>query len=141
MSDNMSDNIFDKFLLKLISVIHISLICFIVIVPFTNSNYLLMMHAMIVPFIIFHWVLNNNMCALTLVEKKLREKITGTKNAHKECLSCKIIEPIYDFKNNYKERAIFIYTVTIILWLISASKLWKKYKSGEIKKFVDLMKI
>lgn len=74
MSDNMSDNIFDKFLLKLISVIHISLICFIVIVPFTNSNYLLMMHAMIVPFIIFHWVLNNNMCALTLVEKKLKRK-------------------------------------------------------------------
>ena len=137
---NNDNNLFNKFLLKIISIIHISVLCFIIITPFINSNYLLLLHAMIVPFIIFHWVLNNNMCALTLVEKKLREKITGTKNAEKECFSCKIIEPIYDFKNNYKERATFIYIATITLWLVSVSKLAHKYKTGQITKFVDLMK-
>jgi len=137
---NNDNNLFNKMLLKIISIIHILVLCFIIITPFIDSNYLLLLHAMLVPFIIFHWVLNNNMCALTLVEKKLREKITGTKNAEKECFSCKIIEPIYDFKNNYKERATFIYIATISLWLVSVSKLVKKYKAGKITKFVDLMK-
>jgi hypothetical protein len=93
---------------------------------------------MIVPFIIFHWVLNNNMCALTLVEKKLREKITGTKNAEKECFSCKIIEPIYDFKNNYKDRAKFIYASASLLWIISMVRLYLRYKNGHIKSYKDL---
>jgi hypothetical protein len=134
-------SLFDKVLLKLVSAIHIIVLCFIIITPFIDSNYLLLLHSMLVPFIMFHWLLNNNMCALTLLEKKLREKITGTKITSKECFSCKIIEPIYDFKNNYKERATFIYTVTTILWLISVSKLTYKYKTGKIKKFTDLMRI
>jgi hypothetical protein len=89
----------DKILLKLISGLHIIFICFVLIAPFLNSNYILFIHSIIMPFIMMHWLLNNNMCALTLLETKMREKMTGIVNAKKECISCKIIEPIY---KNYK---------------------------------------
>lgn len=133
--------LWDNIKLKLIVIIHIIFVIFVILTPFTNSNYLLLLHVILVPFIILHWSLNDNTCALTTLEKKLRERMNGIKNAHKECFSCKIIEPIYDFKNNYKERAMFIYIITIILWCISILKLYKKYKNKEITKFIDLIKI
>ncbi len=134
-------NIINTILLKLILIIHIVIVIFILLIPFTNSNYLLLLHAIMVPFIMIHWVLNNNTCALTLFEKKIREKITGTTNAHRECFTCKIIEPIYDFKNNYKERATFIYAITTGLWLISVLKLYFKFKNCQIKNLKELMTI
>ena len=134
-------NIFDNLKLKLVVLIHIIFVIFIIVTPFTNSTYFLLLHAIVTPFIMIHWSLNDNSCALTTFEKKLRTKINGIENATKQCFSCKIIEPIYDFKNNYKERATFIYICTTILWLISVLKLYRKYKNKEITKFVDLMKM
>lgn len=133
--------LWDNIKLKIVVIIHIIFVIFVIFTPFTNSNYFLCLHSIIVPFIILHWSLNDNTCALTTFEKKLREKINGVQNANKECFSCKIIEPIYDFKNNYKERAMFIYGVTIILWCISVSKLYRKYKNKEITKFMDIIKM
>lgn len=133
--------LWDNIKLKIIIIIHILFVMFVILTPFTNSNYLLCMHILIVPFIMLHWCLNDNTCALTTLEKKMREKMYGTKNAHKECFSCKIIEPIYDFKQNYKERANFIYLITTILWLISVGKIYRKIKTKEVTKFMDLMKI
>ena len=115
-------------------------VLFVVLTPFFGNNYFLMLHVMSIPFMMLHWVANDNNCALTLMEKKIREKIYGKVNKN-DCFTCKIIEPIYDFKNNYKERATFIYSVTTLLWLISLYKLNKKYRDGKIKNFYDLMKI
>ena len=53
-------NIIDEIKLKIIVLCHILLVCFAVLSPFTNSNYILFMHAIIIPFIIAHWLLNNN---------------------------------------------------------------------------------
>ena len=130
----LSDNI----LLKIISIVHILFVCFIILVPFTDSNYLLAMHVILVPFIMIHWVYNNNICALTLIEHALREKITGEKFDRKKCISARIIEPLYDFKNNHESRTKLIYGLTSILLLISISKLYFKYKSGSIKIWKDL---
>jgi hypothetical protein len=134
-------NITDKITLQLIILIHTIFVLFVVVTPFSTSNYFLLLHIIIVPFVMLHWLLNNNTCALTLFEKSLREKITGIKTSKKDCFTCKIIEPIYDFKNNYKERSNFIYGATIALFLISAYKLYKKRKDGKIKKLQDLMVI
>jgi hypothetical protein len=131
----------DNITLQLIVLIHTLFVLFVVVTPLSNSNYFLLLHLIIVPFVIIHWLLNNNMCALTLFEKALREKISGVKTAKKECFTCKIIEPIYDFKNNYKERAALIYAGTSFLLLITIYKLVKKYKDGKIKSIYDFMKI
>jgi hypothetical protein len=129
-----------EILLTLINIIHILYILFVVLVPFTNSNYFLLLHAIIIPFMMFHWIINNNMCFLTLVERYIRIK-NGLSVSNEECFTCRLIEPVYDFEKNNKSSSEFIYIVTISLWLMSVFKLYKKYRNGEVTSLTDLTKI
>lgn len=125
------------FILKFISFIHLLIVLFILIVPFLNMNYLLLLHAIIVPFIVMHWLLNNNTCALTLAERNLK-KILYEDIDDDDCFTCKLIEPVYDFKKNFESYSILIYVITIGLWLMSAGKLYYKYKTRQITNYLDL---
>lgn len=128
----------NEIFLQIITFIHILIILFIVIVPFTNSNYFLLLHAVVVPFIIIHWILNDNTCVLTVLEKNIRENLYGVIPKQDECFTCQLIEPIYDFKKNYESMSTAIYIITITLWAVSVYKLYAKWKCGEIKSFSDL---
>jgi len=127
-----------ELLLKIITLIHLLFVLFIIGVPFINSNYLLFVHVIIVPFIVLHWICNDNTCVLTLVEKKLRKDIYGDKYNKDDCITCKLIEPVYDFRKNYKQFSRIIYTITFILWSISLGRLLYKYKNNEITTYRDL---
>jgi hypothetical protein len=129
-----------KPLLYLIKALHLAIIIFIVIVPFLNKNYFLLLHIITVPFIMFHWILNNNTCALTLVEHYITEKITGKPVDPRESFMSNLINPVYDFANNHKDLDIMLYIVVSILFLISGMKLIKKKLDGEIKTFTDLFR-
>lgn len=124
-------------ILKLITLVHTLLVIFICVAPFLNMNYLLLLHAIIVPFIIIHWLLNDNTCALTVAERNLKKLVYGTVDED-ECFTCKLIEPVYDFKKNNVKSSKIIYIVTISLWLVSLSVLWYKYKTGSIGNCLDL---
>lgn len=132
---------FTELLLNIITILHILFVLFVIVVPFTSSNYLLFMHSVFVPFLLFHWVLNDNTCALTIVERKLRQKISGKDFVDDDCITCKLIEPVYDFRKNYETFTTIIYTVTISLWLISVYKLYSGYSNGSITSFKDLFTI
>ena len=125
-------------LLYIILAMHVLLMLFILLVPFFGSNYLLTMHFIIVPFIILHWVVNNNTCALTIMEHKIRETMTGTVCDVNDCITYRIVSPVYDFNKNYNNFSSIIYIITISLWLISAYRLYSKYKSGEIRSIIDV---
>ena len=130
-------SIIDEIKLKIIFICHLIVVLFVTLTPFSNSNYFLFMHSIIVPFIMMHWVSNNDTCALTLVEKELRKRLNKD-YTHNDCFTCKIIEPIYHFKNNNKNRANTIYGITTILWSISLFKLYNRYKCGKISSIRDL---
>lgn len=130
-------SIIDEIKLKIIFICHIIVILFVTITPFSNSNYFLFMHSIVIPFIMMHWISNNDMCALTLVEKELRKRLNKN-STHDDCFTCKIIEPIYHFKNNNNDKEKFIYTVTTFLWFLSLFKLYSKYKCGKISSIRDL---
>ena len=127
-----------EIILNIIILVHVLVLIFCIITPFTNSTYLLFLHSIIIPFIMFHWILNDNTCALTLFEKQLRSQINGSTINDSDCFTCKIIHPIYDFKNNHKQFSVFIYTTAILLWSVSVYKLYSKYNYGEIKGLTDL---
>lgn len=93
----------------------------------TNNIMLLLMHVIIIPFIILHWILNNNECSLTTIEKLIKQKYYNDNNY--VCFTCKLIEPVYDFKNNYYNFYALIYGITIILWLICIYKIYKQLKN------------
>jgi hypothetical protein len=117
--------------LYLIMFIHVICILFIIVVPFTNNLLFLLLHSIIVPFMIFHWILNNNTCALTLMEQSIRCKLYGTYPNSNECFIGNIIEPIYDVTQNHKDLSSVIYISAISLWLISLSKLYCIYKENK----------
>lgn len=127
-------------LLKIITFLHFIFVLFVVVIPFTNSTYFLFLHAIFIPFMILHWICNDNTCVLTIIERQLRKYTTG-KASDDDCITCRLIEPVWDFRKNYEGFTAFIYIVTILLWLISVIKLICKYRSGEIKNIKDLFVI
>lgn len=125
-------------ILFLITVLHMIVVLFIIITPFTNSNYLLTMHAFIVPFIIFHWWMSSNICSLTVAENYVRSKLYPGSPID-DCFTYKFIAPIYDFNKNYENYSKFTYGLTFSLWIITIYKLMTKFKNSEIKSYHDLI--
>ena len=126
-----------KLLLYLIIALHTILVLFIVTVPFFGKNYLLFLHSIAGITILIHWVANNNICSLTLIEYKLREIITKKPVKQQDCFMARLINPVYDFKKNHHARRIFLYSVLIILISVSIYKLTKNYKNGILINIFD----
>ena len=125
-------------LLKSITLFHTLFLAFTIISPVLDINYFLLLHSVFIPFMILHWVTNDNTCVLTITERNIKKKIYGEKYTDDECFTCKIINPIYDFKKNNISYTKVIYTVTIMLWFISCYKLYDKYQHGKITKWENL---
>lgn len=125
-------------LIILINIIHLIVIIFVLAAPFSNSNYLMLLHIIVVPFIVLHWTLNNNTCCLTVAEKYIREKNTGITIKEEDCFTYQLVAPIYDFNKNHEAFATFIYILTISLWSISVYNISNKIYTGQINSINDL---
>ena len=131
-----------RILLAIFKILHIIFFTFVILGPFTNSNYILLLHSIFIPFLLVHWVFNDNTCAITTVEKIIKKSIKKEKyDKEKDCLTCKLIDPVFDFRKNNMSRSTFIYTVTIVLWLITIISLKMKIDKGEIAGWMDLFYI
>jgi hypothetical protein len=128
-------------LLILINIIHLIVIIFVLAAPFSNSNYLMLLHAIVIPFIVLHWLLNNNTCCLTVAEKYIREKNTGMAVKEGDCFTYQLVAPIYDFNKDHQSFSTFIYILTISLWFISVHNLTNKYCTDQIKSINELFYI
>ena len=131
----------NEFVLGLITMLHLLFIILVVVIPFTNSTYLLLVYVTVIPFVVFHWLVNDNTCFLTMMEKNIRQKLYGEVPNSAECFTARIIEPVYDFKKNYESMSTFIYLVTFVLWGVAVYKLVRKYCTGEIRGFKDLFRL
>ena len=135
----------NKIILNIISFMHLMLILFVVGVPLlSNDITLLAIHVWVIPFILLHWSLNDNQCAVVTMEKKLRKEAYGENHDiyNEDCISCKLIEPVYDFHKKMEKHKIHnvLFIVTMILWLISANKINNKYENGEISCIIKEIK-
>jgi hypothetical protein len=125
----------------IISILHLAFLGFVVLVPFYGNSYLRLIHTIVIPFVMAHWIMNNNTCALTLMEKKIREHLQGGDVSRKECFVGNLIEPVYDFVANNQDYSTIIYVVTLLLWSIGTFKLYNTFKSGQIKSAIDLLRV
>ena len=122
--------------LYVIVIVHFLLICFVIGAPLFGRNWIIALHLIIVPFIVLHWYLNDNTCALTVAEYKIREQLYGYVD-RSQCYMAKLIDPIYDFKKNNVHLSVFLYTIMFSLSSISVYKLFSRVKSGELKTIYD----
>ncbi len=129
----------NNFVLTLINIIHFLVILFVVFAPFTSSTLLLLLHCIIVPFIMLHWLLNNDTCAITVFEKHIRTTMNGGNPVKDDdCFAYKIIGPIYNFMNDNVDYSKWTWTLTSGLWLVTFYKLFKKQKEGALKKILNI---
>ena len=128
-------------LVLLINIVHLIVIIFVLATPFCDSNYLLLLHIIVIPFIILHWLLNNNTCCLTVAEKYIREKNTGTVVKEDDCFTYQLVAPIYDFNKDHEAFSTFIYILTISLWFISVYNISNKICTNQIKTINELFLI
>ena len=129
----------NKVILQAIFFVHICIILFVVIVPFTNSPFLLMMHSIFVPFILFHWLTNNDTCVLTLTEKYLKN--IKTKKDEDDCFTCRLINPIFNFHMTAENSTGELYMIVVVLWVICMLKLCVKVQNDEIANIRDFYTI
>lgn len=128
-------------LIMLINILHVLVILFVIASPFSDSNYLLLMHITVVPFIILHWILNNNTCCLTLAERVVSSSTNDNKIDDVDCFTHQFIAPIYDFNKNYEAHSNFIYGLTITLWAISVYNYTYKINTNKITNFKEAFAI
>jgi len=101
-----------------------ALIAWMIWAPFSDNDEFLMLHAITAPFLMLHWTLNNDQCALTVVEKHLR----GLEHDHQSFIYT-IVAPVYVIPDESLKK--FVFVSTFVLWLITIQKLrtrktWKK---------------
>lgn len=94
------------FVANFVRIIHILFVLFMVAAPFTN-NFTRDMYIIIVPFLFLHWWMNDDTCALTLMECKLR----GVGKS--ESLMQQIVGPVYDPTNADPFRYAYMFLVWV----------------------------
>ena len=121
------------FLANIIWFLHVLIILFILIAPFTNLTALLILHITFSISLLVHWVFNSDECSLTLLESQLR-------GIHRnESFSYKFISPVYNMCKT--DWSYFCYIITISLMCISIYKLYHSEKlSKTIKCFSERSK-
>ena len=121
------------FLANIIWFLHVLIILFILIAPFTNLTALLILHITFSISLLVHWVFNSDECSLTLLESQLR----GI--PRNESFSYKFISPVYNMCKT--DWSYFCYIITISLMCISIYKLYHSEKlSKTIKCFSERSK-
>lgn len=103
----------------IIKVLHIILVLFVLIIPFLSDKLIhwsvLLLHSVLVFGIVFHWLVNNDACFLTLLECQLR----GIKKTQSFIHS--LVSPVYKIDNSTTSKIVKI--ITPILGLITISRL------------------
>ena len=128
----------NELILYIIVVLHFIFLLFVILTPFVGNNYFLLLHGIMVPFMMAHWYSNDNTCALTLMENKIRKILYGIDPDPNDCFTYNLIAPVYDFKKNNNDISSMIYIITIILWCYTVLRLYTNYKNGKLSKIQDL---
>lgn len=108
----------NAFLANVCWLLHIAFVLWVLIVPFTRNEPMLVLHLIVLPFLWFHWLVYDDTCALTLMERHLR----GV--SHDESFFHNLVSPVYKIKDEHI--ATVSWVLSILLWLITLSKVLKR---------------
>ena len=126
-------NKLSKISITIIQILHVLVMLAVLIIPFIQESIIIDIYYIIfIPFLLLHWLINNDNCALTIIENKLR----GKKNIYDKNINTnftyRFFKPIYTLPILLNSR--FIYFPVIILYFI------KLYKFINNKKYKEMIK-
>lgn len=98
----------------IVTALHWLFVAFVVATPFTPHRGLLVAHVVLVPFLWLHWLLNDDACALTELEKHLRGVSDDRSFFHA------LVSPVYKIGDGGVRAACWL--ATAALWGVTARK-------------------
>lgn len=98
----------------LIFLLHALFVAFLTWAPFSSCDVAIVGCALLMPCLWVHWLLNDDTCALTLLERKLR----GVENC--DSFFYNLVSPIY--KPRDADVRAFAWVASVLLWGVAASK-------------------
>jgi hypothetical protein len=117
-----------EFIANLIFILHVLIFLFVVTVPFIGPDMLVLMNLVFMLGILVHWICNNNICVLTVIEKSIR----GTPHDDQTFFG-KLFGGVYTFGKDSR------ISWWILCFLILFS-LYKVIKGKVIQRFIDAVK-
>ncbi len=109
--------------MNIIFIIHLLFLIGIIVVPFTNDKRNLEFYSMVIPFIFYHWSVNDDTCALTQAEMYLM----GTTEKD-ETFMGRVVGPIYKMEDTDVNK--MTKTLFFVLWA------FVQYRLGYFDTFV-----
>lgn len=106
------------FLANVCWVLHILFVLWVLVVPFTNNEPMLVLHLFVLPFLWFHWWVNDDTCALTLAERSLRGVPSEDSFFHN------LVSPVYKIQDSDVRSASWV--ISILLWLVTLAKVLQR---------------
>ena len=103
--------------------IHLVFLIGILVVPFTNDRRNLEFYSILIPFLFYHWSVNDDTCALTQAEMY----VTGQQK--EETFMHRVVSPIYKMEDNEVNN--LTKTVFFLLWA------FVQYRLGRFDMFID----
>ena len=104
--------------MNIIFFIHLVLFMAVLVIPFLKNTQLLEMYSILIPFIFYHWSVNDDTCALTQMEMYV------TCNSKEETFFGRIMGPIYKMDDTDANN--LLKTLMFGLWL------FVQYRLGRI---------
>lgn len=98
--------------------LHVLFVLWVVITPFTSNEPMLVLHMFIMPFLWFHWAMNDDTCALTLAERYLRGVDSQESFFHN------LVSPVYKIQDDQVRSASWV--ISLVLWLITVFKVMQR---------------
>ena len=106
--------------------IHFCFLLWILVTPFLNDRRQLEFYGMIIPFIFYHWSVNDYTCAMTQLEMML------TNQEKEKTFMHRVVSPIYVMEENDVNK--ITKTVFFTLWAFS------QYRLGHFSMFTEDLK-
>lgn len=99
----------------LISALHWAFVLFMAWAPFSSNRTALVLHLVVTPFLWLHWLLNDDTCALTLLEKKIRGLESDSHS-----FVYNLVSPVYKVRD--ADVRVVCWMLSVLLWLVTLSR-------------------
>jgi hypothetical protein len=89
--------------------IHLFILIFVLVIPFSGNQPLLLLNFALLMAIAFHWIMNDTTCALTLLEKVVRGETDD-----KRTFFGRVMGPVYSFGSEKLTTQIILFILIMI---------------------------
>jgi hypothetical protein len=108
--------------------IHLFILIFVLVIPFSGNQPLLLLNFALLMAIAFHWIMNDTTCALTLLEKVVRGETDD-----KRTFFGRVMGPVYSFGSEKLTTQVVLF----ILIMITLYKLDVNYVKDSFTCFLN----